>query len=99
MATDPTSNTSSHRNTPAEPLLYQEKPSKTLPGWPTEPKPIKIPFYLQVLNGVFDVLLLTCSIAFLTFALVVSVYDQASTTEYPRLTTALVNATKYVLCL
>jgi hypothetical protein len=85
-----------HDDTPAESLLHREKQSKMLPGWPSSPKPIKTPIYIKVLNTMFDVLLFTCSVAFLVFALLVNVHDQDSTAENPRLTTTLLNATKYV---
>jgi hypothetical protein len=83
----------------AKSSLCQEKPSKMLPGWPSFPKPMKTPMYIHVLNSIFDVLLLACSVAFLAFALVVNRHDQDSTAEHPRLTKTLVNATKYVLLL
>ena len=92
-----TSTLDTQQNTSAAPLLHQKKPSETLPGWPTSPRPIKTAVYVQVYNGVFEALLLLCSIAFLAFALIVNAYDQSSTTEYPRLTKALINATKYVM--
>jgi hypothetical protein len=83
--------------TPAESLLHREKSTRTLVGWPSSPSPIKTPIYIIVLNGLFDILLLACSIAFLAFALVVNIHDQHPTAENQRLTTALLNATKYVL--
>jgi hypothetical protein len=85
------------RDTPAESVLHREKSTRTLVGWPSSPKPIKTPIYISVLNGLFDILLLACSIAFLAFALIVNIHDQHPTAENPRLTTALLNATKYVL--
>lgn len=83
-------------NTPALPPLDYEKAETTPPGWPTSPKRIKTPIYVNVLNSFFDVLLLACSTAFLVFALVVCFHDQAPTAQYPRLTQTLLNATKYV---
>jgi hypothetical protein len=65
-----------HDDITAESLLHREKPPKTLLGWPSSPKPIKTPIYIKVLNILFDVLLLTCSVAFLIFALVVEVHHQ-----------------------
>jgi hypothetical protein len=47
-------------------------------------------------NGIFDLLLFACAIAFLAFAVIVSLYDRASTLEHPRTTSMLLNATKYV---
>jgi hypothetical protein len=85
-----------HDDTPAESLLHRDKPPNMFPGWPSSPKPIKTPIYIKVLNTMFDVLLFNCSAAFLAFALVVNVHDQDSTAENPRLTRALLNATKYV---
>jgi hypothetical protein len=85
------------RATPTESLLHREKPTRTLLGWPSSPSPIKTPIYISVLNGLFDILLLACSIAFLAFALVVNIHDQHPTAENQRLTTALLNATKYVI--
>jgi hypothetical protein len=85
-----------HDDTPAESLLHREKPPKTLLGWPSSPKPIMTPIYIKVLNTMFDVLLFTCSVAFLVFALVVVIHDQDSTAEYPRLAATLLNTTKYV---
>jgi hypothetical protein len=64
-----------HHDMPAESLLTREKPLKTLLGWPSAPKPVQTPFYINVLNGIFDVFLLTCSVAFLAFTLVVSIHD------------------------
>ncbi|KAI0570113.1 hypothetical protein Alg130_11351 [Pyrenophora tritici-repentis] len=84
-----------HDATPAESLLHREKLPKTLPGWPSSPEPIKAPIYIKVLHTIFDILLFTCSVSFLVFALVVNVHDQDSTAENPRLTTTLLNATKY----
>jgi hypothetical protein len=95
-ATEPTSNHVDNHFPPAEPLLHQEHLSKTLPGWPTTPKPIRTPVYIKLLNGVFDILLLTCSAAFLAFALIVNIHDQASTADNARLTKTLLDATKYV---
>jgi hypothetical protein len=86
-----------HPETPAESLQSREKPRKTLPGWPSSSSPIKTPIYISILNGVFDILLLACSIAFLAFGLVVNIHDQHPTAENQRLTTALLSATKYVL--
>jgi hypothetical protein len=77
-------------------LLHREKPSKQLLRWPSSPKPITTPAYIKVLYVIFDVLLLSFSAAFLAFAVIVSVHDQDSTAEYPRLTRTLLNATKYV---
>jgi hypothetical protein len=88
-----------YHGTPAESLLHRETPSKQLPRWPSSPKPITTPAYIKALYVIFDVLLLSCSAAFLAFAVIVSLHDQDSTTEYPRLTRALLNATKYVLVL
>jgi hypothetical protein len=85
-----------HDDTPAEALLHREKPLTTVLGWPSSPKPIKTPIYINVLNTMFDVLLCTCSVTFLAFALVVNVHNQDLIAEYPRLTTTLLNATKYV---
>jgi hypothetical protein len=83
-------------DTTAESLLHRENPPKTLLGWPSSPKPITTPIYIKILNILLDILLLTCSIAFLVFALVVDVHHQDPTAEYPRLTTTLLNATKSV---
>jgi hypothetical protein len=95
-ATGPNSHHGGSHVPPAEPLLHQEHLSKTISGWPTTPKPIRTPVYIKILNGIFDVLLLACSVAFLAFALIVSIHDQASTVDKPRLTKTLLDATKYV---
>lgn len=92
------SRSTSHDNSPAGFSLHGEKPT-ILPGWPSSPKPIHTPIYVKALNGVFDVLLLACSAAFLAFAIVVNLHDRVPTAEHPRLTTALLRATKYVLSL
>jgi hypothetical protein len=84
-------------NTLAESLSHQEKQARTLPDWPIFPKSVKTPTYISVLNGICEVLLLASSVAFLAFALMVSIHDQDSIAEHPRLTKTLVNATKYVL--
>jgi hypothetical protein len=95
-AFEPTFSNSDNQVPQAEPLLDHEKPLTILSGWPTSPKPIKTGIYIKLLNGVFDVLLLTCSAAFLAFALIVSIYDQTPTADNPRLTKTLIDATKYV---
>lgn len=88
----------SHDNPPAGFPLHREKPSIP-PDWPSSPKPITTPIYVKTLNGSFDVLLLACSAAFLAFAIVVNLHDRVPTADYPRLTTTLLRATKYVLSL
>jgi hypothetical protein len=85
--------TASHNDVPVEKLVYRDKPPKTLFS---SPKPIGTPIYIKILNRVFDFLLLAGSTAFLAFALIVSIHDQDSTTENPRLTRGLLNATQYV---
>jgi hypothetical protein len=94
--TEPNSNHMDNHVPPAEPLSHQEHLSKTLPGWPTTLKPIRTLVYIKLLNGFFDILLLTCSAAFLAYALIVNIHDQAATADYPRLTKTLLDATKYV---
>ena len=82
-----------NNDAPAQPLLPSKNIAETPSGWPTSPKRIKTSNFINFLNGVFDILLLACSIAFLTFALVVNRFDQASTVENPRTTRMLLNAT------
>jgi nitric oxide reductase large subunit len=89
----------SHGDALAVAPLHQEKTSKIIAGWPSSPKSTVTPTYVKVLNGVFDVILLACSVAFLAFVVVVNVHDQDSTADHPRLTTTLLRATKYVLSL
>lgn len=79
--------------------LHREKTSRMIAGWPSSPKPIATPIYVKVLNGFFDVLLSACSIAFLAFAIAVNIHDQDPVAGYPRLTTTLLSATKYVVSL
>ncbi|KAH6625531.1 hypothetical protein C7974DRAFT_396230 [Boeremia exigua] len=80
---------------PTTSSLQGEKSSRTIPGWPSSPKPINTPIYVQVLNAIFDIILLAGSTAFFAFAIVVGVHDQVPTADYPRLTTTLIGATKY----
>ena len=65
-------------------------------GWPTAPKVIRPSWWVIVCESTFDLLLLSCGVAFLAFAATVSHYDQASTLENPRTTRLLLSATKYV---
>jgi hypothetical protein len=88
--------TTSHNDIPVETLVFRDKSPKTLFGWPSSPKPIRTPIYIKILSRVFDFLLLAGSTAFLSFALIVSIHDQDSTAENPRLTKGLLNATQYV---
>ena len=80
----------------AAPLLDAEKVAMPLKGWPASPKTVRSSLWMFVWNGIFDLLLFTCAVAFLAFASIVSQYDQASTVENPRTTGMLINATKYV---
>lgn len=80
----------------AAPLLNAEKLLSAPQGWPTSPKRIRSPWWIIVWNGMFDLTLFTCAVAFLAFAGIVSHYDQASTAENPRTVAMLLNATKYV---
>jgi hypothetical protein len=89
-----------HTSVPTEattaPLLVPEKAASRLEGWPTSPKPVHSPLWMIIWNGIFDLLLFACATAFLAFAVIVSLYDRASTVENPRTTSMLLNATKYV---
>ena len=76
--------------------LLKHKASKLPRGWPTAPQAIQVSLSTVVANAAFDVLLLACSVAFLTFALIVNRYDQAPTKEHPRAMEMLLSATKYV---
>jgi hypothetical protein len=89
----------SHDGALATAPLHREKTSRMIAGWPYPPKPITTPIYVKFLNGVFDVLLFACSIAFLAFAIAVNIHDQDPVAGYPRLTTTLLRATKYVVSL
>jgi len=89
----------SYNDAPAASPLHEEKSSGMITGWPSSPKPIKTPIYVKVLNGLFDVLLLAGSAAFLAFAIIVDVHDQVPTADHPGLTTTLIRVTKYVLSL
>jgi hypothetical protein len=89
----------SHDVAPAASSLHLEKLSRVLQGWPSSPKPINTPFYVKILNGALDALLLACSVVFLAFAIAVNMHDQHPTASYPRLTTTLLSATKYVISL
>lgn len=68
----------------------------TLKGWPNSPKAIKSSWWMVLWDGIFDLLLFACAVAFLFFAVAVSRYDQVATAENPKTTELLLNATKYV---
>ncbi|KAJ8115281.1 hypothetical protein OPT61_g3031 [Boeremia exigua] len=89
-------NVSTSMATTTTPLLDAESAAAKSQCWPTSPRRIQSSWGAIILNGVFDVLLFSCAIAFLTFAAVVSHHDQVPTADYPRTTAMLLNATKYV---
>jgi hypothetical protein len=92
------------RQTPARaiapastPLLGGDsKPSTSIKGWPIELGQVKHSKSSSALELLLDFTLLACATAFLAFALTVSRYDQASTSQHPQATAMLQSATKYV---
>jgi hypothetical protein len=85
----------SHQKTPSTFLL--EKATHPPPwGWPSSPRRIKTSIRIGFWNAIVDILLFTCSVAYLAFALTVNSYNQAPTADNPRATDALTSATKWV---
>lgn len=79
----------------AESLLGHKTLIDAQCGWPTSSNRNRSILSMALIIG-FDLFLLACSSAFFAFALVVYFLDQAPTTEHPRTTEILMNATKYV---
>jgi hypothetical protein len=65
-------------------------------AWPNSPKAIRSPLWMILWDVLFDLALFSCAVAFLAFAVVVNLYDQASTRENARTTNMLLDAIKYV---
>lgn len=82
--------------TPTKHLLATEKPAPALRGWPDAPRAIRSPWWVTAWDILFDLTLFACAVALLVFAVVVELLDGAPTSENPRTTQMLLNATKYV---
>lgn len=80
------------------PLIHTDKidAAPAPPGWPTTPRRVELSWLAILSNGLLDVMLLACSMAFLAFALVVNTYDQEATGDCPKTKSMLEDATKYV---
>ncbi|KAI1343196.1 hypothetical protein F5Y15DRAFT_427633 [Xylariaceae sp. FL0016] len=75
---------------------YEESSRTSVPQqWPTSPRPIAPSWKTITADLTLDIILLGLSIAFLAFGLIVRRYDQAPTAAYPKVTSALVQATIY----
>jgi hypothetical protein len=85
-----------HTETPTKHLLATEKPAPALRGWPDAPRAIRSPWWVTAWDILFDLTLFACAVALLVFAVVVELHDGAPTSENPRTTQMLLNATKYV---
>ena len=111
LASQQTLNTSESSLEPAPPSKSHSKPllqnaktkkagaekTELLPhGWPTSPKSVKASVASIVADFAVDIILLALAVAFFAFGLTVRRYDQTPIASHPRLTNALVEATKYV---
>jgi hypothetical protein len=77
-------------------FLANDKASHEPRGWPTTPSRIKVTLLTFITYILFDIALLSCSVAFLVFAQFVVRYDQTPTIENLEATNMLRSATKYV---
>ncbi len=64
-------------------------------GWPASAGSVRSSAWSIIGNTAVDVILFICSVAFLTFALIVNSYDQAPTAEHRVAVSRLLEATKY----
>jgi hypothetical protein len=78
------------------PIEGKETPLLRLEGWPTSPNRVHSSLWMTIWDGIFDLLLFACAVAFLAFAAIVSLHDEAPTLDNPRTTSMLLNAIKYV---
>jgi hypothetical protein len=79
------------------PLLHGDCQTPTsIKGWPIGPGQVRHGKARSASKLLLDFTLLGCATAFLAFALTVSRYDQASTSQHPQATAMLQSATKYV---